>query len=475
VTQKLRRRRASEWLTIFICITVAAAAQAAGSETRERPSTMSHLEKQLTHNPTGHVLTHIGVWSPDSQWILYDTRSDPAGTNFDGQRIEMVNINSGATKVLYESNHGVHCGVATFHPREQRVIFILGPENPDQDWQYCAWHRQGVMVDLSRPGVSANLEACDVTPPYTAGALRGGSHVHVWDPAGQWVSFTYEDHVLAGLRVEAAGHDLNQRNVGVSVPGREVQVKKDHRRNHDGQYFSVLATRTTANPRPGSDEIERACEEGWVGTNGYVRRDGSRQRHALAFQGEVISDKHDIVFEVFLVELPEDVTIAGEGPLAGTEARRPFPPRGTVQRRLTFTTQRKYPGIQGPRHWLHSSPNGEHIAFLMKDDSGVVQVWTISPNGGQPLQLTHNEWSIASAFSWSPDGRSIAHVMDNSVCLTELATGNTTRLTARSSDVLAPRPEACVVSPDGKRIAFVRTVSEGKQMGFNQIFVVNIY
>jgi Tol biopolymer transport system component len=195
----------------------------------------------------------------------------------------------------------------------------------------------------------------------------------------------------------------------------------------------------------------------------------------LAFQGEVISDKHDIVFEVFLVELPEDVTIAGEGPLAGTEARRPFPPRGTVQRRLTFTTQRKYPGIQGPRHWLHSSPNGEHIAFLMKDDSGVVQVWTISPNGGQPLQLTHNEWSIASAFSWSPDGRSIAHVMDNSVCLTELATGNTTRLTARSSDVLAPRPEACVVSPDGKRIAFVRTVSEGKQMGFNQIFVVNIY
>jgi Tol biopolymer transport system component len=111
----------------------------------------------------------------------------------------------------------------------------------------------------------------------------------------------------------------------------------------------------------------------------------------------------------------------------------------------------------------------------MKDDSGVVQVWTISPNGGQPLQLTHNEWSIASAFSWSPDGRSIAHVMDNSVCLTELATGNTTRLTARSSDVLAPRPEACVVSPDGKRIAFVRTVSEGKQMGFNQIFVVNIY
>ena len=435
---------------------------------------MHYFEKQLTHEPVGHVLTHIGVWSPDSRWIVYDTRSDEAGTNFDGTRIEMVNVQTGAIKVLYETRNGAHCGVATFHPREEKVVFILGPEQPTKDWQYCAWHRQGAIVDLLKPGVSANLDACDLTQPYTPGALRGGSHVHVWDPAGQWVSFTYEDHVLAQLPPGNASQDINQRNVGVSVPGQEVRVKKDHLRNHDGSHFSVLVTLTTGNPRPGSDEIQRACEEGWVGSNGYVRRDGSRQKRALAFQGQVVSEKNDSISEVFIADLPQDVAIAGEGPLAGTDTRRPYPPRGTTQRRLTFTADRKYPGLQGPRHWLHSSPDGEHIAFLMKDDIGIAQLWTISPNGGRPAQLTHNQWSVASAFSWNPDGRSIAYVMDNSICVTDLDSGKTSRLTPRSSDALAPRPEACVVSPDGQRIAFVRTVSEGCQRGFNQVFVVNI-
>ena len=111
---------------------------------------------------------------------------------------------------------------------------------------------------------------------------------------------------------------------------------------------------------------------------------------------------------------------------------------------------------------------------MMKDDDGVVQLWTVSPNGGTPAQLTHNAWPIGSAFSWSPDGRSIAHVMDNSVCLIDLETGSSRRLTARTSDAAAPRPEACVISPDGKKIAFVRTIAESNRVGFNQIFIVSI-
>src|SRR5579859_7177907 len=89
---------------------------------------------------------------------------------------------------------------------------------------------------LGPPGLSMNLDACDLTAPYTPGALRGGSHVHVWDAAGQWVSFTYEDHVLAQFKNEGDDHDANLRNVGVSIPGRPVRTKKDHPRNHDGQY-----------------------------------------------------------------------------------------------------------------------------------------------------------------------------------------------------------------------------------------------
>jgi dipeptidyl aminopeptidase/acylaminoacyl peptidase len=232
-----------------------------------------------------------------------------------------------------------------------------------------------------------------------------------------------------------------------------------------------LVTRTTANPIPGSDEIRRACEEGWIGTNGYARSDGTRQRRALAFQGQVVTSGNQTNVEVFVVDLPEDLTAAGDGPLPGTATRMPFPPRGTVQRRLTRTEARRFPGVQGPRHWLRGSPDGARIAFLMKDDAGVVQLWTVSPNGGAPVQVTRNPWNIASTFTWSSDGRLLAHVADHSVCVTEVHTGVTTRLTRRTPGPESPRPEACVFSPDGRSIAFVRRRPHGER-SFNQVCVV---
>jgi Tol biopolymer transport system component len=151
----------------------------------------------------------------------------------------------------------------------------------------------------------------------------------------------------------------------------------------------------------------------------------------------------------------------------------PRPPKGTSQRRLTFTAQRKFPGLQGPRHWLRSSPDGSRIAFLMRDDAGIAQLWTVSPNGGAPRQVTRNPWSVASAFSWSPDGKHIACVMDHSVFLIDGQSGLCTRLTSRSADNLAPRPEACVFSPNGRAIAYVRRVPIGDGV-FNQVFAVFI-
>ena len=107
----------------------------------------------------------------------------------------------------------------------------------------------------------------------------------------------------------------------------------------------------------------------------------------------------------------------------------------------------------------------------MKDEEGIVQLWTISPNGGSPEQVTRNSTCVASAFTWSPDGRTVAHIMDNSVCLTDMASGQTQRLTGRSPDDATPRPEACVFSPDGRKISYVRRVTESGHT-FNQIFVV---
>jgi hypothetical protein len=371
-------------------------------------------------------------------------RSDAAGAVFDGERIERVDVESGAVEVVYWAVNGAKCGVATFGPVGE-VVFILGPEHPTKEWDYGANRRQGVIV---RDGVASNLDARDLTPPFAAGALRGGTHVHVFSADGRMVSFTYNDYVVAA----------EERNVGVCVLGRPVQASRGHERNHDGEGFSVLVTRTTARPRAGSDEIRRAVEDGWVGTAGK----------AIAFQGEVIAPDGRPIWEVFVVDLPEDLTVAGEGPLEGTTTRLPVPPKGVVQRRLTFTAGRKHPGISGPRHWLRSSPDGERIAFLMKDDGGAVQLWTVSPHGGEVRQLTRNEVSVGSAFSWSSDGRWIAHVLDGSVAVTEVESGETRRLTERVEGEGAPRAEACVFSPDGGRVAFVKQVE-----GFNQIFVVD--
>jgi Tol biopolymer transport system component len=151
-----------------------------------------------------------------------------------------------------------------------------------------------------------------------------------------------------------------------------------------------------------------------------------------------------------------------------------------TQRRLTFTVDRSHPGIDGPRHWLRSSPDGSRIAFLMRDDRGVVQLFTVSPNGGPPVQVTHDDWSVASSFSWSGDGRRIAYVADLSVFIVDVASGASTRLTDRTIPA-PPRPEACVFSPDGRRIAFMRSVAgRSTQPGdaaakvHNQVFVVDM-
>jgi len=37
-----------------------------------------------------------------------------------------------------------------------------------------------------------------------------------------------------------------------------------------------------------------------------------------------------------------------------------------------------------------------------------------------------------------------------------------------------PRPEACVVSPDGRKVAFCREVAAGDGRDRNQVFVVDV-
>ncbi len=123
--------------------------------------------------------------------------------------------------------------------------------------------------------------------------------------------------------------------------GKSVAVNKNHPRNHDGSSFTVLVTQTTPQPKPGSDEIGRASEEAWIGTNGYLKADGTRQHRAIAFSRKSAGGYGEAVSEVYVVDIPDDVTLAGKYSLEGSATRMPGAPLGTVQRTFDVYDQPK--------------------------------------------------------------------------------------------------------------------------------------
>ena len=272
-----------------------------------------------------------------------------------------------------------------------------------------------------------------------------------FSPSGEFVSFTYNDHVL-----HERSPALDLRNVGVAAPYGPVTVSAQHPREYSGSHWCVLVTQTTPTPKPGSDEINRAYEEGWVGEN------------KLAFIGDTLSVTGEKVPELFIVDLPQDESgwkQPGDAPLEGTEATMPAPPFGINQRRLTFTHARAFPGlVNQPRHWVRSNPKASEIAFLMRDDVGIVQLWLISPQGGEPRQLTRCATDIQSAFNWHPSGKWLGFVLDNKIACCDAQTGEVDFLTDRHGNPLSG--DAIIFSPDGRQVAWMEDVE-----GFRQLWV----
>src|SRR5699024_5969151 len=92
--------------------------------------------RQLLTARYGHILTNARVWSSDGKWIVYDIRSDAMGADFDGSRIERVNLETRQVQVLYQAQGKAKVGVTTYDPIHNRVVFIHGPNQPTADWQY---------------------------------------------------------------------------------------------------------------------------------------------------------------------------------------------------------------------------------------------------------------------------------------------------------------------------------------------------
>ncbi len=428
-------------------------------------------EKQLTFGAKGHFLNNLQCFSADGKWLVYDTRNDDAHIARTGG-IEMVNTETGAIKILFRTQNqtefGPGVGAAAFSPVTDRVIFIQGIRNASNANPYSFTRRTGIAVDTDQPGQAIFMDARDIIEPFTAGALRGGTHAHSWSGDGQWLSFTYNDYVVEQLnKTDPKIQDL--RTVGIMFPAKVRVAADGDEENNGGEMFAIIITEVTENPAAGSDEINKAFDECWIGTNGYLNADNTRVKKAIAFQGNVKDKDGKSKTEIFVVDLREDLISALPAqPFRTTKDGRIAVPPGIKQRRITFTTE----GVQGPRHWLRSNPDGTAIAFLSKDQWGFINIFSISPNGGEARQLTFHEFDIQSGLNYSPDGKHIAYIAQNGIYLTACATGKYRKLTDSLTDP-GKLTGSISWSPDGKQLAYNRYVKQ-EDGDYLQVFLMQI-
>lgn len=433
-------------------------------------------EVQLTFDMSkNHDLDNNDNFSPDGRWLVYDTRTGIGGIG-GSPSVEQVNVETGEIQVLFgipeNKDWGPGAGAASFHPTENRVIFIHGlsvctPENP-----YQQWRRTGVMVNTGQPNVPIYMDSRDVTFPFTPGALRGGTHRHEWSRDGQWVGYTYNDAIMKHLE-DSTGVKWNLRTIAVSNQKHKATVDPDpDPENVQGEWYSAVVVRVVPNPEPGSDEISNAAFDSWIGASGYRKPDGILQV-ARAFIGKVMSKTGQPVDELFVVDIPDSINVPGEfGPLEGTKTSFPMPPKGTVQRRLTYTAESKYPGVGGV---VRSSSDGKYISYLAKDSLGIQQIFLMSPVEGKPIQLTWHASNVQSGVRWSPDNQSVYYIWENSIVCCEVSDQPFEKRFLRLTEQSANEISNLVVSNDGKLLAFNRTLPvEGSKDGKKQIFCIKL-
>ncbi|HPS54328.1 MAG TPA: DUF3748 domain-containing protein [Sedimentisphaerales bacterium] len=365
-----------------------------------------------------------------------------------------------------QSRFGPGVGAASYSPSENKVIFIHGLTNCNENKPYDFSRRTGAVVDESKPDELIFIDARDVTLPFTPGSLRGGTHRHQFSADGKWIGFTYNDAIMAEIEKET-GKKVDLRTIGVSTSTLgPVEVDCDKQgENVSGKWFSALVVQVVPEPRPGSDEISKAYGDTWVGTKGYLKPDGSYQR-ARVFLGDCCDGNSNKLTEAFIVDIPEKINIpSNQGAFQGTENQMPCPPEGAVQRRLTFTENKKHPGITS----VSSSSDGQYLGITAKDDNGIEQAFLMSPSGDNVRQLTQHKTGIQGNLRWNPQANQFCYVCDNSLFIYDIDKEKTYMKTKKSQDT----PFALIWSGNGKTIAYNRKIENCKGL-FTQIFVLKV-
>lgn len=432
-------------------------------------------ERQVTFDETqNHELDNNDNFSPDDKFLCFDTRE---GDNLALSRlIAKVEIATGVITHLYEPKNPNDFGpgilAASYSHANDEVSFIHGPLHPTGEAnQYEKHRRLGGIVAGDGSGTFRFADVRDTKPPFTVGALRGGTHRHEFLGNGKWLGFTYNDAVMRSHGIKI-GKELDLRTIGVTKLGHPVTVDEAGQFSQTSDGFSVLVVVVTADPQPGSDEISHAASDSWVGKQGYKKANGSWQL-ARSFIGTVRDKNGQPVNELFVVDIPDDITKPGPlGPLEGTETSFPMPPAGAVQRRLSFSADSPFPGCEGN---ARSADDGSQISFRMRDSHGDWQIFVMPPTGGEPQQATSIAGGVTTDARWHPSGNYLACVAGEKLLLVTTtpgdAFGETKILSERSAVKGAGAPFALVWSHDGKTLAYNRKVptANGER---TQIFVL---
>lgn len=414
-------------------------------------------ERTLTTAAHGHLIHNRQIFSPDGRHLYFDSRNDEtqlAGSAFIGR----VDITTGREEILYQipgnSPAGPGVGAVTCNPCQPQLAFIHGLPDASEASPYAP-HRRCGMTLIPGESEPRHLDARDTTPPFTPGALSGGTHAFHWSPDGTRLSFTYNDALVP---IQPAPTD--GRTVGVMTAGQPVHVAApSSRAEFSGSAFSTIVVPVTPHPEPGSDEILRAFDEAWL------------DRQTLAFFGIVRTREGRNLTEVFLATL---LPTGAAAPAQAAPGERPATPQaGIAIRRLTRTANRPFPGIQGPRHWVRPSPDGSQVAFLAKDHRGTVQIFSAATASGHLRQLSALDASVDTPFDWAPDARHLACAAGGRIHLIDSRTGQTRPLTDPFPAGQHPRYSVCF-SPDGTRLATNRLLPHPQGGNFLQICLIEI-
>ena len=415
------------------------------------------IEKQISVSLKTHALDNNDNFSPDGRFLCYDTRGTVYNENLaNSKSIEKVEIATGRETVLWdppsitgeEAAPGV--AAASYHPLENKVIFIHGPdlEEVDKRGYYSIRNRTAMEVDGEENKTYQKVDMRDISSEKTIpGAHRGGTHRHEYSRDGKRIGFTYDDFLVQEY----------DRTIGFMQPDAHVPEGYTH-------YFSLIL-KPAKKGKSKAGEIEKAYGDSWIDAAGTMR----------AFIGKVRAQNGmDYDNDLYVADIPDDIDISTSH--AGTHDQYPEPPEGIAIRRLTQGMD--VTGI------VRGSPDGTQVAFAAPDKDGIDQVYITNALGSdkQPTLLTRLA-SPVSSIRWHPSGEWVFFISNGNVFVTYLGSRLESGLTIQLSDDRLLRDQL-VVSPDGNLLAYIIPVPTQDSSGaiikdtggndFRQIFCMEL-